>query len=371
MKRLKQLENQLFADLINKSLVSWCVFGVLAMSIVFFRTEITGWGAREWIQSSLVVLVVLITSAQRRLSLFVKTNVLLGSVLVTVFSGLVTMGIFAASLFLLPVVGLILSLFYQESWVKFYYGSVIVVMLVVGAMYITQAAVMASDANLLLNSWPHWVLIMMCMGFYAYFSSSGIRLYKNAIGRLMEEVEEQKNKLKNTIHIDTLTGLLMLSGGEKVFDDYVRNQLRDKEVLAVMYLDMDGFRSINEYYGYEQGDWCLKEVAHRITEILGDQGVAMRVGSDEFVLIIYNVHLNMHVMTKAAEVLDAISSPVHLDNIKLKLYASAGLSFYPNDGQTLGELRRKADLAMHRAKINPDRSIETHKSTIPQSQTRQ
>ncbi len=360
MKKLKKLENQLFADLINKSLVSWCVFGVLAMLIVFLRSEIVGWGIKEWCQSILLFFVFIATLARKRLSTTIKANVLLGSIAAMVLIGLFSLGVFAASLFLLPVVGLLFNLFYTSAQVRIYFVCVTSLLAFTAWLFSNQMVVLPTDGNVLISTWQHWTLAIMCMGFFGYFASSSIRLYKKAISELLEEVDEKKNKLKNSLHMDSLTGLLKLSGGEKLFEDYIRKHLRDKEVLAVMYLDLDGFRSINEYYGYEQGDWCLKEVAHRITEVLGDQGFAMRVGSDEFILIIYNMHLSMQVMTKATEILDAISSPIHFDYIKLKLYASAGLSFYPDDGRTLGELRRKADVAMHRAKINPDRSIETH-----------
>lgn len=362
MIKLKQPQDTLFEDLINKSVMSWLVFSTLGISMVVIRSEITGWGFRENLQSLFWVGTLALVLFKNKLASKVKAGFLTGMLFVFAIVGVFSLGLFAAALHFLPLIGIFLLLFFPSKLAEKYYLLVIILMSVAGFLFINKWLVLPFKAEDLLSSWQHWLLVMLCFIFYIYFSTTALMVYKNNSDFLHSQLEAKNNRLKEASFIDAMTGLPLLERGGQLFEEQEAQWKVNGDQVAVMYLDLDEFKVINEVYGHETGDWCIKEVAYRLEKLIAGAGFVLRIGSDEFLVVHHGFDLKMHAVTWATKMLAEIQAPIALDHVKLKLNSSIGISFYPDDGSSLSALRRKADLAMYRAKVDDNLSISTYKS---------
>ena len=165
----------------------------------------------------------------------------------------------------------------------------------------------------------------------------------------LSERIEARRRIEQLAYTDPLTGLpnrLML--GERV-GHAIANARRRGNGFAVLFLDLDRFKSINDSLGHLFGDQVLQEVASRLGRCLRQADTLCRMGGDEFV-----VHL--HDATHAAadvtarRILQSISQPVQVGELQFSMGCSIGIALYPQDGQTLDELVRSADTAMYQVK---------------------
>jgi diguanylate cyclase len=118
-----------------------------------------------------------------------------------------------------------------------------------------------------------------------------------------------------------------------------------------MFLDLDGFKRVNDSWGHDEGDLVLRKTSERIAYTIRQSDQAFRIGGDEFVVILTDVRERVHSCLSARKLLAAIGQPILLGTgEEITVGASIGISTYPVDGQSIDELTNKADEAMYRAK---------------------
>ena len=125
---------------------------------------------------------------------------------------------------------------------------------------------------------------------------------------------------------------------------------RQRHRLAVLFLDLDRFKQINDTLGHEIGDGLLRSVAQRLVESVRRSDTVSRQGGDEFVLLLSRVDEAEDAAASVQKVIKALAAPLDVDGHRLHVTASIGLSMYPDDGQDADTLIRNADIAMYRAK---------------------
>jgi diguanylate cyclase (GGDEF)-like protein/PAS domain S-box-containing protein len=125
---------------------------------------------------------------------------------------------------------------------------------------------------------------------------------------------------------------------------------RQRHRLAVLFLDLDRFKQINDTLGHEIGDGLLQSVAQRLVESVRRSDTVSRQGGDEFVLLLSRVDEAEDAAASVQKVIKALAAPLDVDGHRLHVTASIGLSMYPDDGQDADTLIRNADIAMYRAK---------------------
>jgi diguanylate cyclase (GGDEF)-like protein len=167
------------------------------------------------------------------------------------------------------------------------------------------------------------------------------------------ESEAQVAHARRVEHIayhDSLTALPNRSFLSKLLDDRIRLAGRYGQRFAVLFLDLDGFKQINDTLGHDAGDDLLQEVAERLEGTLRDSDVVARMGGDEFVVLLPNVETDEQVATVARKVLDSLARPFILLGEKFTVTASVGVSLFPQDGEDVQALMKNADIAMYAAK---------------------
>ncbi|HEY6482970.1 MAG TPA: EAL domain-containing protein [Steroidobacteraceae bacterium] len=161
---------------------------------------------------------------------------------------------------------------------------------------------------------------------------------------------ENQQRLAHLAHHDQLTGLpnrLFLAAHLPGAIDAARHEGR---ILAILFLDLDRFKHINDSRGHETGDQLLKAVAQRLRATVRDEDVVVRMGGDEFIVLLEDIHSTEEVNEAAARIIDALSNPVIVNGRSLVTTVSIGVSLYPRDGADMGELLRHSDTAMYQAK---------------------
>lgn len=182
------------------------------------------------------------------------------------------------------------------------------------------------------------------------FSASGELEYFIAVGQYSTDLKQNQQKIEQLAYYDHLTGL----HNRVLFKEQLRTALhvcqRDKTHFALMYLDLDHFKHINDTLGHEAGDKLLVEVANRIKECLREEDVIARLGGDEFSVLLHQVGSAQYAYVVANKIIAALNRPLSLMGQEVVIGASIGITMLPDDSLQLDSLMKNADLAMYKAK---------------------
>lgn len=164
------------------------------------------------------------------------------------------------------------------------------------------------------------------------------------------ELQEQKSQLNYLSFHDPLTGL----ANRSLFYDRVNKSLsrakRGTTHVALLLIDLDRFKKLNENLGHEAGDMYLKYAAKCLTDTLRDTDTVARLGGDEFAIVLENVALAQDIEFITGKILEQLGAPVDIHGHEVTCTASIGVSLFPKDGDTIDQLLKSADIAMSRAK---------------------
>lgn len=175
---------------------------------------------------------------------------------------------------------------------------------------------------------------------------------QGAIGAALDitEMKQSARELARQARRDALTGLPNRLALEETLDQVVAQAHAANETLAVMFLDLDRFKVINDSLGHRAGDALLCAVADRLLTTLGSRAHVFRPGGDEFIMIAPGPIRSEDVQTMAMEVLDSFTQPFAFEGRELHISASIGASLYPSNASQAEDLIKQADSAMYRAK---------------------
>ena len=178
----------------------------------------------------------------------------------------------------------------------------------------------------------------------------GKRRHFMALVRDITQRKEVETRLVHLAYYDVLTGL----PSRPLFRDRATQALlhaaRVGRPLAVLYLDLDHFKPVNDRLGHEAGDQMLKTAAERITDCLRAADTASRLGGDEFAVIVDDLLNPDDAFGVTKKILAALAEPFYLSGKEIRISVSIGVAIYPADGEDLDSLLKEADAAMYRAK---------------------
>lgn len=166
---------------------------------------------------------------------------------------------------------------------------------------------------------------------------------------LAKVMEQQKEALHTSLH-DALTGL----PNRVLFNDRLEHGMaqanRHGWTLAVMFMDLDKFKAINDAYGHDAGDAVLLTIAKRLKETTRTDDTVSRHGGDEFLYLLLEIKEDQDAVIVAKKIIEAVQVPCDVNVGELTVNTSIGISIYPRDGTTAEALIKSADAAMYRAK---------------------
>ena len=169
--------------------------------------------------------------------------------------------------------------------------------------------------------------------------------------QITSAVDDQEIKsLAYKAYHDGLTGLPNRTYLFERIEAAIMQAHRHANPFAVMFIDLDGFKTINDNYGHDFGDMMLQLVANRLIEITRETDMVARLAGDEFCVHLMNMETAAHSARVAKAIIEGFKQPIRVDGHEFQINLSIGISHYPMDGQTTKQLMKNADVAMYEAK---------------------
>jgi diguanylate cyclase (GGDEF)-like protein len=159
-----------------------------------------------------------------------------------------------------------------------------------------------------------------------------------------------QQKLEQLASFDALTELPNRRLLNDRLDQTVRRMQRRNDGLAVLFIDLDGFKNVNDTYGHAIGDLVLREAASRLQKCIRTSDSVGRLGGDEFAIVLDGARLPADAALVGERIVAALAEPLRLEGHRLTIAASIGIAVYPDDGTDAATLLRNADAAMYEAK---------------------
>ncbi|KAB2338274.1 EAL domain-containing protein [Cytobacillus depressus] len=183
-----------------------------------------------------------------------------------------------------------------------------------------------------------------------------------------KHAEEQ---LRYLAHFDTLTGVANRYSLNQRLESLIETAEKYNQILAVLFLDLDRFKQINDTLGHNYGDLLLKKVSTRLKGLLKNKDMIARLGGDEFVIVLPNLKHPKEAVHIAEMIIDSFSSSFQLQTQEVFTSTSIGISLYPFDGTDMETLLRTADKAMYEAKNGGRNQLELYHEKMHHNGSRQ
>lgn len=161
---------------------------------------------------------------------------------------------------------------------------------------------------------------------------------------------EQKNELHHQANYDSLTGLANRDLFNDRLEQAIEKSRRNSTKMALLFIDLDHFKEINDSHGHKIGDEVLKVVTERFNKTIRREDTLARLGGDEFTVIIENLHQGQDASLLANKILKVLKKPITIGDNEFYVLSSIGISIYPDDGSSPANLLKYADAAMYKAK---------------------
>ena len=168
--------------------------------------------------------------------------------------------------------------------------------------------------------------------------------------KMQQMLTEQQNKLYTQANFDALTGLANRTLFMSELEDKLLKKDDNLNEFALLFLDLDNFKQINDSLGHKVGDRVIKTIADRLQKSVGKNDFVARLGGDEFLILIHNIHDSQEVIRQIKGILAAVEKKMSIYHYNLHIFASIGVSQYPQDASLAENLLAYADTAMYLSK---------------------
>ncbi|UVJ42987.1 bifunctional diguanylate cyclase/phosphodiesterase [Pseudomonas sp. LS1212] len=184
------------------------------------------------------------------------------------------------------------------------------------------------------------------------------------VNALLSQLDQARVSLQQVAHYDALTNLINRRGFNQIFAEKLAEQTHSKGMLAVMFLDIDHFKRINDSLGHDAGDELLQVIAGQIKNATrSHDDVVARFGGDEFCILI-SLNNRDEARQLAQRIMQKMKEPIALVGRRMVMTTSIGISVFPDDGTTCDELLKNADLALYQSKGNGRNSLNFFSSNL-------
>ena len=281
-----------------------------------------------------------------------STYVLLGSMSAMLFAFALT----GAGLFDLAIMGypalLVFAAILGGAGLFFTVLILIIAQCVLLVWLILQGTVTPNVPTL---GWSHLlftIVIFNVTGFCVYILVRDIKQLMLSLKRENNKVQNNREKIQHLAHHDTLTNLPNRLYGEELFSQSLNKCKRNQQSLALLFIDLDNFKPVNDALGHAAGDALLEQLAERLRDNLQPDQYIIRFGGDEFLILAPFAGPHKQIDPLASVLIQQCASVFEILHNQVMVSASLGIACAPQDGTDFKQLCRKADLAMYQAKQN-------------------
>jgi len=349
MERTDQLQalRDSFVERIWQGLV---VLALFAAPVSASRSISTGWLPIYTFHLGLAAIVVATFWFRRRLSFALKSALLIVIFWAIGLVGLLTFGILGGSYWWLVLSSLIVSTLYSVRAGILTALAVTTVLVVVAAGFISGVLEVSVDTNSFATSRVTWAGLLLTTIATPFIVFQAIGAYQSTTLALLKEVQQQRDRIIQLASHDDLTGLPLMSLALDRLEMLMHTARRTRARVAMLFIDLDRFKSVNDTWGHEAGDFVLKTIADRLKRAIRLSDTAARVGGDEFIVLLGGLPDERIAADIAERIISALSRPVDYNGRPVSVGASVGIGLFPDHAADAQALRRAADTAMYTAK---------------------
>ena len=326
------------------------VVALVGTPISVLRAVNTGWLAAYTVHVVIALASLIAFVFLKRLSLQLKSAFLLAVFWAVGLPGLFSMGFPATSVWWLVLSCLVAGTVYPIRVGIALGGATLVVVAIAALGFISGRLTLAFDPVVYLRQPSAWAALLAVTGAFTFIVLRSTWLYNRSLVDLLRQVSEQRDQIELLAAYDQLTGLPLAQRAEDRISLTFDAARRSGRMVALMFIDLDDFKAVNDTFGHEAGDVVLREVAHRIEATIRATDTVTRIGGDELLAVIGELKETTAAALVASKIIRAVSIPVEFNGRSITVGASVGIAIYPDDGGDLATLRGLADAAMYAAK---------------------
>lgn len=296
---------------------------------------------------------------RRHLSYQAKASALLLVLFMSGTGGLLSFGQAAPTGNYFAIGFFVAAILFSRSVVFMMIAGVVLLMSAVGMLMITGRHSVGVDLNAVSQEPLAWANVVLTMALSAGAIATAVSAFTRSLHSLLGDVHRQQREIKaqrDQIHHlathDNLTGLPVMRLATERSHRAMAHARESGRKIAFMFLDLDGFKAVNDQHGHDAGDRVLREVALRLRSAVRAADTAARIGGDEFVVVLHELTHAQAAGDVADKILRTLALPIDYNGHTLQVGASIGIAIFPDHAEDLDELRRVADKAMYAVKAS-------------------
>ena len=333
---------------IERVYVAVAVLGAAASSMRFL---ITGWQPLYAIHLGIALVLLAIHCSPRSLiSIPVRIYIAIGIPALVGLSGLYTFGFYSNGLAWIIVACTVAAVFLQLRALIAFALILWATTVAIGMLFVQKILTLPVDGGTYIHLYLGWMPIFVGAVVLIAIATTMVFGYKRAIERLLSTTIAQRDIIHHQAAHDPLTSL----PNKTLMDDRLamacERATRDNALAALLFIDLDGFKGVNDSKGHEAGDRVLVEVARRLEAGLRKVDTAARLGGDEFLVVLDGIGCRADADTVAAKLIELVGQPIDVGGEAVSIGVSIGIAVFPEDTRKVSDLVRLADGAMYAVK---------------------
>ncbi|MEH6557445.1 MAG: diguanylate cyclase [Oceanicoccus sp.] len=364
----------LLESIVDRTAIVFCLLCYPAALANFWRISANNAAPNFFYLITALVLITGLALGRRHIPMPVKSTLICTIGLIIAIPGLLKSGLAAPLPGWAFAISLYLSAIFFNDWIGRCVAAIVSLSIVVAGIGFTTGSLQyAYDVNQQAIHPGTWLVFLLVAVAVSGLFLSVWSLYKKNAVVLIEEGNQQAKDLRRLADYDQLTGLPLQRLASKRFNLTCRRTARARNRAAVFFIDIDGFKAVNDNYGHDAGNHCLSELAQRMTTCTREVDTVARIGGDEFLVVIDSVTDHHDLKVVALKLIDIIAQPMTFNQATFSVSASLGIAVFPDHGQTFEELRKLADEAMYSAKkqgknrfVIATQKKGTHEQAVPE-----
>lgn len=335
---------------VNRLIIGMTALAIIGVPLSISRSVTTGWLTSYTFQIIGTCIMLLLLTFHRKLSIrFKAMTVMAVAFFVTIFD-LYIFGLYGNGM-LWAGFTLIILFNYCERTLTFFVSFLLFAIFTYSMYGFTvNGKLFPGDVYEFHTAFRSWGTAFFGSAMFVVLIAFIVRSQKEKTKQLILVLEQQNFEIKRIANHDTLTGLPTLRLANERLDLTLEISKRRGEKIAVIFIDLDGFKKVNDSFGHDAGDYLLKNMAERFLSVIRKSDTACRIGGDEFIIIISDFQSREYVGEISKRLLDIVKKPVMFNNQNLQVRASIGISLFPDHASTAEELKKIADEAMYKVK---------------------
>ena len=345
-KRIREIRERL----VNRIWTGLLIIALIGAPVSALRSINTGWLNIYSAHIAIALVVVAVYFLRHHLSIALKTAIIMLLFWAVGLAGVMTFGMLGAGVWWLVMSSLLMSTLYSLRAGLMTIGAVVLAVVAAGTAFSKGWLKVAVDANAYIETPLAWMTLLVATALMPLIVFQAISMLQRTTLRLLREVEDQRQQIEHIATHDALCGIPTRHLALDRLGQALQAMARTRRKVAVLFIDLDGFKPINDSYGHEAGDTVLVKLSQRLVADLRATDTVARMGGDEFIAILNDIHSTDEAMSIAGKLIVSIREPIRHGENQLFVGASIGVALSPDHAQSAEALIQVADAAMYHAK---------------------